>query len=276
MNIIGQETLRERLGSMVRWNKLPKFIILVGEKGSGRRLISQWLAEETKADFCEVATGVAELREVIEQSYKLGSETLYLIPNGDKMSGAAKSALLKVTEEPPKYARFVMTVSDRAQVLDTLLSRACVLPMDSYTMAELMEFAGDDISNADIYTSCCNNAYEVEQVKGYGATTFSEFVDLAIDNIAEVAGCNALKMEQKLSFKDGEDGYDVKIFLQSFRTKCLKRLLDETDPVQERIYSSWAEITSDKLKDMNNASVNRQYVTDMWIFDIREAYNAEG
>ena len=269
--IIGQEQLRERLRSMVRWNKLPKFIILTGEVGSGRKTIAKWLAEEINAQCVEVPTSVADIRKMVEDSYKLGSQTLYLIADGDKMSGASKSALLKVTEEPPKYARFVLTATDKEQILDTIASRACILPMESYTMAELMEFAGDDTDNAEIYTSCCNNAREVELVKHYNPKEFYEFVQLVVDNIAEVAGCNALKMENRIAFKAEDKGYDMKIFLQAFRTECMKRLLKVEDAEVAKMYSSWIQVTSEKLRELNIQSINKQSVFDMWIFDIREA-----
>lgn len=275
--MIGQKYLQSRVHSMVRLGKLPRFIILVGEFGSGRRTFTKWLADDLDAQFVEVARGVDDVRSAIATSYKVSEKVLYFFADADMMSQAAKSALLKVTEEPPRSAYFVISTSDTARLMDTLVSRASVFAMESYSTADLTEFVADDIENIDVYTRCCNNGYEVQLVKGYGAKEFSDFTNLVVDNIAEVDGSNALKMEGRIAFKAEDKGFDVKIFLQAFRAECMRRIRLLDDKTERGKFIEWIKITSERLQELQIQAINKQAVFDMWIFDVREAsFNAEG
>ena len=274
--MIGQRNLQSRLGSLVRLKKLPRFIILVGEVGSGRRTITKWVASELGAKFVEVDRGVDAVRAMVAESYKAGEAVLYYIPDGDLLSGASRSALLKVTEEPPRNAYFVLSTTDRERVLPTLTSRANVYSMDSYSIGDLAEFLNDPTADIQLYANCCNNGREVSLVKQWGQDFF-DFVTLVVDNVADVSGSNALKMENRFAFTDEAEGFDVKIFLQAFRAECMRRIMkNEGREVRDK-YVAWIQITSDKLQEIQIKSINKQAVFDMWIFEIREVVrNAEG
>ena len=195
--MIGQRNLTSRLGALIRLKKLPRFIILVGEVGSGRRTVAKWLADEMSADFIEVDKSVEAVREVVEKCYMASGATVYFIADGDTLSNPAKSALLKITEEPPKNAYFVMSTTDAENVLPTLVSRAFVYRMDSYSIADIAEFLNDPKADLRAYANCCTNGREVNLVKQWGKEFF-DFVTLVIDNIADVSGSNALKMENRI------------------------------------------------------------------------------
>ena len=273
--MIGQTNLKSRVHSAYRWNKLPHFLVFVGERGSGKKTFVKWLAKDIGAQLIDVGTGVEAIRDAVKNSYRIDQKVIYLFADGDVMSSASRSALLKVTEEAPKNAYYILTVSDISRVTEALRSRACVFAMDSYSLAELSEFVGDDMEHLSMYVNTCNNAYEVDLLKSYGVDKFVEFVETVVDNIADVEGSNALKIAQKIAFKDGDDGYDAKIFLQAFRAECLKRAKEDDEDSSR--YISWAKATNKPIRDMQIQSIDKQHVFDMWIFDIREvAMYAEG
>ena len=276
--MIGQRNLTSRLGALIRLKKLPRFIILVGEVGSGRRTVAKWLADEMSADFIEVDKSVEAVREVVEKCYMASGATVYFIADGDTLSNPAKSALLKITEEPPKNAYFVMSTTDAENVLPTLVSRAFVYRMDSYSIADIAEFLNDPKADLRAYANCCTNGREVNLVKQWGKEFF-DFVTLVIDNIADVSGSNALKMENRIAFTDDADSslFDVKIFLQAFRAECMRRIMNNDDRALRDKYIAWIQITSRKLSEIQIKSINKQNVFDMWVFDIRGVVrNAEG
>lgn len=274
--MIGQVNLRSRLGGMARLKRVPRFIVFVGEIGSGRRTLAKWLAETMSIQFVEVEKSVDEVRNVASQCYKITEPTLYFISDGDTMSVAAKNALLKVTEEPPRYAYFVISTTEAERLLPTLTSRASVFHMDSYAISELGEFANDP-ENIGLYANCCTNGREVALVKSWGVDVFSDFVNLVVDNIAEVSGSNALKMEERIAFNDTDDGFDIKVFLQAFRAECMRRIVGLEDKSLRNKYIAWIQITSDRLQEVQIRAINKQSVFDMWVFDIREVVrSAEG
>ena len=52
-----------------------------------------------------------------------GKKKVLIIENADKMQDSARNAFLKILEEPPEYAVFILTTTRRAAVISTILSR---------------------------------------------------------------------------------------------------------------------------------------------------------
>ena len=262
--MIGQRCVQQQIKSAIESKSLAQFIILVGEKGSGRKTLAKEIAKMTDAEYAVVDKGVDAIREIID-------DILYVL-DGDSMSSSAKSSLLKVTEEPPKHVRFVLIFTHSSQTLNTLTSRACVYRMYSYTHADITQFAGIEDWR---YPNFCTNKYEVDLLQSYGIEEFHNFVKLVVDNIDIVESANALKIEEKLAFKDTDKGYDMKIFLQAFRTECMDRVQDIVGRTDKMKYFDWVKITTKKLSLLRVSSINKQSLCDMWIFDIRAVSHAD-
>ena len=60
-----------------------------------------------------------------------GKKKVLIIENADKMQESARNAFLKILEEPPEYAVFILTTTRRAAIMPTILSR-----VRSYVFAE--------------------------------------------------------------------------------------------------------------------------------------------
>lgn len=263
--MIGQRCVQQQIKSAIESKSLARFIILVGERGSGRKTLAKNISKWIKADYAEVEKGIDAIRDVIENSYKITKEIIYVL-DGDSMSPSAKSSLLKVTEEPPNNARFVLTITDLSQTLDTLISRACVYRMDNYTPSDIAQFAGTEDWR---FPNFCSNKYEVDLLLDYGIEDFHNFVKLVVDNIDAVSSANALKIEGKIAFKDTDKGYDMKIFLQAFRTECMDRAQQFSEYKDKMKYFEWIKIATDKLAIMRTSTINKQALFDMFVFDIR-------
>jgi DNA polymerase-3 subunit gamma/tau len=84
----------------------------------------------THPDFVEMDaashTGVDNVRTIIEASSYLplmGTKKIYLIDEAHMLSKAAFNALLKVLEEPPMSAIFMLATTDPHKIIDTVRSR---------------------------------------------------------------------------------------------------------------------------------------------------------
>ena len=53
----------------------------------------------------------------------VGKKKVLIIENADRMQESARNAFLKILEEPPEYAVFILTTTRRAAVIPTILSR---------------------------------------------------------------------------------------------------------------------------------------------------------
>ena len=74
------------------------------------------------------------VREVREDVFILPNEAsykAYLLLNAQSMSPQAQNALLKVLEEPPAYAVFLLACDSKTKMLPTILSRVTTFTLDS-------------------------------------------------------------------------------------------------------------------------------------------------
>ena len=121
--MIGQRYLLERINGQVERGRFPRFAIFIGEKGSGKKCLASTIADYLKYPISFVDTKVDSIREVINTAYKVDAPIIYVITDCDNMSSAAANALLKVTEEPPRNAYFILTCENEENLLQTIRSR---------------------------------------------------------------------------------------------------------------------------------------------------------
>lgn len=269
--MLGQRRLLDDIEELGK--NFPRFAILVGAKGSGKKMVAQRVAKQLGAHLVTVETKVANIREAVDMAYKQKSPILYLIPDTDHMSLAAKNALLKVTEEPPRQAYFIMTLERIGNTLPTLKSRGMVFTMAPYTEQELREYASRyDVEGQalEILVNVCTTPGEIDQMVGTNILGFYEYVEKVVANIGEVSGANAFKIAQALRFKDGEPGYDVILFLRTVIYYYHKQALAmEGNPLW--VYKSMC-ITSACLRAMGYNGINKRNLFDLWILDMRQIW----
>ena len=255
--MIGQTDLFNNLSKLIADNELPRFCIIEGAKGSGRKtLIGELIDNPVFVEDVKVDT----IRNIIAESYKQRTETFYIIPDADKMSLAAQNALLKVTEEPPNKAYFIMTLEDRQNTLKTIISRATVFTMERYYEQDLVQYLNEnfDSDNTD-YIDLCDVPGDVDIIYSMDIDEFMQFVQIVYENIAEVSMANALKSSARISFKedDGKD-FDLKMFWKVFIKYCI-----------ENQNATWALITSQCLRELRINGINKQMLFDKWIIMLR-------
>lgn len=268
--MIGQNLIQQNLKDFIDTNSLPRFSIIVGLKGSGKRTLCKEIGSYSKMSCVECGIKVDDVRDVIESSYKISSPVLYIIPNADDMSVAAKNAMLKVMEEPPNNAYFIMTLNDLSQTLPTIKSRASVFYMDGYTPQELLEYASKytlSDTEKDILQDVCETPLEVDILFSMKITEFFDYVELVTDNIAEVSGANSFKIASKIAFKEDPEKYDLELFWKAFMKVCASRLSDNRFR-----YSGGIQITSKYLQELSITGINKQSTFDQWLLDIRQAW----
>lgn len=259
--MIGQQKLKQKLDK-----SLPKFIIFVGPKGSGKKtIIKEYFdgiyAEDNKID---------SIRKLIDMAYRVRNQ-YFIMPDADTMSVGAKNALLKVVEECPNNNTFIMTLEDIDNTLPTIRSRAVIYYMDNYKESEIIEYAKQFTNNdveISIIKDVCSNPGEVELLCRMGVSPFYQYVEKVLDNICTVSGSNSFKIADKVSLKVDEPGYDLKLFWKTFCRLCFERMLEDT----KIKYLTGIKITSQYIKQLRKITLNKKMLMDNWILDIREAW----
>ena len=270
--MIGQQNLLNQIDTLIENDTFPRFSIIVGPEGSGKKLMSKHIATKLKAIHTLRGVGVDDVRGLIQEAYKVSAPIVYVVADADKMSPAAKNALLKVTEEPPKSAYIVLTLTDLNNTINTIRSRGQVFYMDAYTVDNIDEYYHNNYSSftddRKIVNELCQTPGEVDLLMTMHPAEFYEYAEKVVDNIAVVSGSNSFKIAQKIKFKDTDESkYDLKLFWKAFMTICSSRLRE--DPHR---YAEGIKITSKYLQELRITGINKQSTFDMWLLDIRKAW----
>lgn len=267
--MIGQEKLLSDIKALIEKKKYPRFSILVGVKGSGKKTLAHEIAKMMNMYAVQASdVKVDTVRQLIADAYKLPYEYMYIIPDTDNMSTAAKNALLKVTEEPPNNAYIIMTAQDENNILGTIKSRGTIFHMGSYTSEEIAEYANcENIDDLEIITSVCEVPGDVDIVKSMDPVKFYSYAEAVVENIAETSGANSFKIAEKINLKDDTTKYDLALFWRTFMLVCLSKMKDA--PLK---YAEGVKITSKYVQQLNVTGINKSSLFDSWILDVREAW----
>jgi len=98
---------------------------------------------------------VEQVRELLKDSAKKPYEDakkVYIIAYGDEMNEQAQNAFLKLLEEPPEYAVFVILAENIDSLLPTVRSRCEIIkfpPVSEEKIRDILEKSYPDIKNAD-------------------------------------------------------------------------------------------------------------------------------
>lgn len=287
--MIGQQHLQSQIKQLIDNGTFPRFSILVGPAGSGKKTLANIVANQIKnAIVFDVGLSVSDVRSAVENSYKMINTVVRIIPDADTMSNAAKNALLKVTEEPPNNAYWIMTLEDEHNTLETIRSRGTVFYMDRYTSDEIFEYywslEGSNImphgmpNDAELVRELCETPGDVQTLVKMGVQAFYDYVQLVVDNIADVSLANSFKIPGKVALKDDVEGYDLRLFWKAFIRICFERSFDDMEDKFEECkhsvsYICAVQVTSGYLSQLRVKGINKQMLMDNWIIDVREVLN---
>lgn len=246
--MIGQKDNIKTLAKMIQGKRLPRFIILVGKKGSGKTLLFKTLAKQMH--FQPVISGITmdDIRETIEISYCVNVPTMYLLKDADDMTINAKNAMLKVFEEPPKKSYFIMTVESLDSVLDTVISRATVLYMNPYSTKELKE-----AMPSQLQLKYLDNIGEIQTISDVTLLEAQKLVLSIIDTLLNGTMRELMLYTQQLRSKKTEtEKIDIDLFMRIYKKLIIGQKYTDIFLEQLCLYS---KLTRNKSANKHNACI---------------------
>ena len=171
--IVGNDKLKRRLATEIREGRFPHAYILAGKDGSGKMTLAMQIAAALackdkrtlpcgECDSCKKILGgfspdvlvirkeedkkefsVGLIREIKSGLYIAPNELekrVYIIEHAELMNASAQNAFLKMLEEPPHYAVFLLLCSDVASLLDTIKSRAPTLYTEALPQSDVRAY----------------------------------------------------------------------------------------------------------------------------------------
>ena len=257
--MIGQNKNKELLMQWRMNRSVPRFIIISGDIGSGRLTLAKVIIRMINAKGIIMGNSIAEVRDTIENAYTITDTTCYIFRNADDMKNEAKNALLKVVEEPPNNAYFIMTVQNIDNMLGTIKSRGTVIKMEPYTREELLSATNDEI-----LLKYCSNIGQtmvgvVEDIKN------AEYlVDEVFKAFRDKSGTQLLKACTNLRGKQTEtDKCDCTLFMRVFRNNILS--LDTSLLQSISIYH-----ISRCMQELSRNTINKKASVECMLINILE------
>ncbi|MFA5074756.1 MAG: DNA polymerase III subunit gamma/tau [Candidatus Babeliales bacterium] len=175
------------------------------------------MASGNHPDFIEIDaasnTGVENVRQILEScSYMpiLGTKKIYLIDEAHMLSKAAFNAFLKVLEEPPKTALFILATTEIQKFPSTVLSRCFQVIFKSINNNSLKQHLKEICSkeNIDIEENALNIIIQESQGSARDAINLLERIRFNKENIT---ADSVLKVLGKISEKELFDIFDFLI-----------------------------------------------------------------
>ena len=271
--MIGQNAILNTVDYWISTDQVPRFMIISGPKGGGKATLSKEISRRMRAYLIECELSVDAVREAVKNCYKCSAPTVYLFRDADKMSTAAKNAMLKITEEPPRQAHFIVTVQNAENMLETLRSRATNLQIAPYTAEELDLFYHDYTHKRNhIIREVCDVPGMMLDMEKIDVVDLIGFCQTIIDNIQEVTGVNAFKIVQRIRLKEDGNGYDPELFFHCMKFCLHRRITDNLIlPDAQRRLARMLTVTSKYHQEFNSTGVKKDATLDMWVLEMRDA-----
>ncbi len=151
--VIGLDDVVETVKAQFKSGRVPHFFLITGESGTGKTSISRIIARMlqssdyakfdqtiplSKFDITEInasdKNGVDDIRTILEiVNYKPLAPSLakiFIYDEAHQLTTPAQNALLKVLEEPPEHAYFILCTNTPGKIIPTVKRRAFVLNLN--------------------------------------------------------------------------------------------------------------------------------------------------
>lgn len=132
-DVSGQDTVKQILKHQVDTNTFKQGYLFCGHFGCGKttcarifaRMINKGAHDVIEIDAATY-NSVEQIKVISEEAKKkplVGSYKIFIIDEAHMLSQAANNAFLKILEEPPATAIFILCTTDPQKLLNTILSR---------------------------------------------------------------------------------------------------------------------------------------------------------
>lgn len=167
--ILGQETVKKRLNSAIKSNRITNAYIFTGPEGVGKKLMAESFASSliginarNSPDYILIEAKKGESSIKIDKIRKLNSSMglkpysdykIYVINDADKMTVQAQNALLKTLEEPSSYGIIILITRNEQALLQTIRSRCTEVkfsPLNSNDIKKILLDEGVDENTATV------------------------------------------------------------------------------------------------------------------------------
>lgn len=147
--MVGNTSLVRSVQKILEKKDRPHAWMFTGRSGIGKTTIARIIAKKLGAAQSAIfetnaadVRGIDGVREIIERvNYRIpGSPvSVFILDECHQLTKEAQNALLKVLEDPPAHAYFILCTTDSHKVIDTIRTRCAEFQFNPLSADELLE-----------------------------------------------------------------------------------------------------------------------------------------
>lgn len=247
---------------------LPKSLILLGDYGSGKHLISNYISLKFNLISIDITDNLNY--ENLEEINSRVEPYLYII-NSSNISIKEQNTILKFVEEPLKNSFIVILCENKNQLLDTVLNRCQIWELKKYNQDELRHFITGNPDNLDLMLKVAKTP---GQIKELDDAKLKDMFDLAykiIDKISNATLPNTLSIADKLAFKNEKDKLNVYMFVKVLNECFLSRIIESDN---DKLFAAYS-ITNKFLNDQYIANINKRHLFENYLIRLRNTMRGD-
>ena len=181
------------LGKKTLCRAVSSYIMCENGSACGNCNSCKSLSKDANPDFKLISNGdkqiieIKKIRDMIKEVYvkPIGCRyRLFVIENAHLMDASSQNALLKIIEEPPSFAVFILVCDNLNAILPTILSRAQVLELEAWSIEDLKKACQLKKEDEYMYTYCLGSIGMLKKITEDEG--FSSLRDGVIDSFVQL------------------------------------------------------------------------------------------
>lgn len=263
--IIGQDKIINKINNCTL-DTLPHTLMLMGYQGSGKHLISKYIADRFNLEYYDITEDISD--SLIEEINLKVNPTVYVIDSSRfKRAELCENKILKFLEEPNKATFIIVLTESKASVLPTVLNRCQVWELEKYTKETLATFANNP---TDTLLEIAKTPGDVIKAEKQDVKAMIELADKIYLNIARANFANILTLVDKLDYKGEElSKFDFNLFTSALIYSIKNIIIRETDVRYLNAYN----LTNKMLNDALIFNVLKQNLYEHFLVELKVVLN---
>ena len=258
----GQELLLERIDNYTL-DSFPRSVILLGQKGSGRHLLAEYISMKLHVEKVEIKTSVSY--EDIEQFITRPQPYLYLF-DASLLSIKQQNVILKFLEEPLKNCYIIIVCETKQQLLDTILNRCQIWTLATYTPQSLKSMFPEVTEFQLTIATTPGQVIDILKISDQKLQYMNELSEKIVHSISRAGIANTLSVADRFYYGEAEDGkYSFEIFIKILLKSIKKAIVENTNPVFYNIYC----LTSELYNQTFIPNINKKQLFECYLMKLK-------
>lgn len=263
MQLIGQESNLELIKN---WGTLPQFIIIQGDKHTGKTYFISYLCNIFKLHYVRMNNGINDVRSLLDAMVP-DSNTIYHFKDFDSASLQAKNALLKITEEPIRGNYIIITGSSQLKTLESRARKIIMAPYKESDVKQYMKKYYIPTVIDKLYIAGCNTPAKVNMYKNYEhIDALLNYVFYIYEHITYISLDEIISMLSRFESRYDKEGIDSCLLFLTLLINVIEYNIKKDN------YYSYYKILSILIQSKNmlrkEYTLNRKFLLFRTFYDI--------